>query len=90
MLAEPATNDTATGFAYLLIILAFYMIPTIIAVIRKVPNIGSVVVINLLLGWTFIGWVVALAMSVRSVPPPTYAPPGVPPPAIPRRPDPPP
>jgi hypothetical protein len=30
--------------------------------------VGSVVVINIFLGWTFIGWVVALAMAARSVP----------------------
>jgi T4 superinfection immunity protein len=45
-----------------------YCAPTIVAVKRKVPNQGSVAVINILLGWTFIGWVVALAMAVRSVP----------------------
>lgn len=45
---------------------AVYMVPTIVAAIRKVPNMGSVVVINVLLGWTLVGWVVALAMAVRS------------------------
>ena len=46
----------------------FYFVPTIVAVIRKVPNIGSIVVINLFLGWTLVGWVVALAMAARTVP----------------------
>ncbi|MCA1821314.1 MAG: superinfection immunity protein, partial [Pseudonocardia sp.] len=27
------------------------------------PDIGSVIVINLLLGWTFVGWVVSMAMA---------------------------
>jgi len=49
---------------------SLYFVPTIVGAIRKVPNIGSVVVINLFLGWTLIGWVVALAMAARSVPPP--------------------
>lgn len=48
---------------------AIYFIPTIVAGIRKVPNLGSVIVINLFLGWTLIGWVVALAMAARSLPP---------------------
>jgi Zn-dependent protease with chaperone function len=48
-------------------ILALYMLPTLIAAGRKVPNVGSILVINLFLGWTFIGWVVALAMAARSV-----------------------
>ncbi|MGH9196652.1 MAG: superinfection immunity protein, partial [Acidimicrobiia bacterium] len=43
-----------------------YLIPSLVAAIRKVPNAGSVFVINLFLGWTLIGWVVALAMAARS------------------------
>jgi hypothetical protein len=27
------------------------------------PNKGSTIVVNVFLGWTFIGWVVALAMA---------------------------
>ena len=46
--------------------LALYFLPTIVAVNRRVPNVGSVVVINIFLGWSFIGWVVAMAMAVRS------------------------
>ena len=51
-----------------LFLIAFvcYWIPTIVAAVRHVPNMASVVVINFFLGWTFIGWVVALAMAVRS------------------------
>jgi len=56
------------GFLFFLFFLALYLIPTIIAVIRQVPNMGSVIVINVFLGWTFIGWVVAVAMAARSVP----------------------
>ncbi|MGB8390952.1 superinfection immunity protein [Mycobacterium sp.] len=44
-----------------------YFIPTIVATTRKVRNAGSVFVVNLFLGWTLIGWVIALAMSVRTV-----------------------
>lgn len=46
--------------------LPLYMTPTIVAFVRKVPNVGSILVINLLLGWSFVGWVVALAMAARS------------------------
>ena len=51
-----------------LVILALYFVPSVVAVIRGVPNIGSIIVINFFLGWTFIGWVVALAMACRTVP----------------------
>jgi Superinfection immunity protein len=46
-----------------------YFAPWIIAARRHVPNVGTVAVINVLLGWTFIGWVVALAMACRDRPP---------------------
>jgi hypothetical protein len=51
-----------------LVLLGLYFVPWIIGAARKVQNIGSVVVVNVFLGWTFIGWVVALAMAARSVP----------------------
>jgi hypothetical protein len=50
----------------LLLALALYFVPSIVAVARKVTHQGSVIVINLFLGWTFIGWVVALAMACRT------------------------
>jgi putative effector of murein hydrolase LrgA (UPF0299 family) len=49
-----------------LLALALYFVPSIVAVARKVTHQGSVIVINLFLGWTFIGWVVALAMACRT------------------------
>jgi Superinfection immunity protein len=48
----------------LALIVALWLLPTIIAVRRKAPNIGVIVVINVLLGWTLIGWVGALAFAV--------------------------
>ena len=68
----------------LVIILGFiaYIVPTIVALRRHVPNAGSVIVINMLLGWSIIGWAVALAMACRDNAPrypypaaPTYYPP---------------
>lgn len=56
------------GLVLLVFLLGVYMIPTILAFDRKVGSPWSVAVINVFLGWTLIGWVVALAMAVRSVP----------------------
>jgi len=36
-----------------------YFISTMVAVAREVRNAGSVFVVNLFLGWTVIGWVIA-------------------------------
>jgi Ca2+/Na+ antiporter len=50
----------------LLVVLALYFLPSIVALARKIRHQGSVVVINVFLGWTFVGWVVALAMACRT------------------------
>ena len=41
-----------------------YMLPWAIAAVRDVPH-WAVFWVNLLLGWTIIGWVIALIMSLR-------------------------
>src|SRR5436853_402901 len=46
-----------------------YLLPLLVGWARHVPDIGAVAVINVLLGWTLVGWVVALAMALRSVNP---------------------
>lgn len=46
-----------TGFSF------FYLLPTAIAYGRK-HNTAAISVVNFFLGWTLIGWVVALAMAV--------------------------
>ncbi|MEO5852090.1 MAG: superinfection immunity protein [Nocardioides sp.] len=42
-----------------------YMLPWAIAAVRGNANTGRVFWVNLLLGWTVIGWIVALVMSIR-------------------------
>lgn len=45
---------------------AAYFAPAIVAVRRRVTSAGSVFVVDLFLGWTVIGWIVALAMALRT------------------------
>ncbi len=45
---------------------ALYLLPVLTGASRRVPGLGAVVVINVLLGWTLAGWAVALAMALRS------------------------
>lgn len=49
-----------------LLVLALYFLPSIVALWRRVINRGSVVVVNFFLGWTLLGWVIALAMACRT------------------------
>ena len=41
----------------------FYFLPTIEASLRKHPSLSSIVLINVFLGWSLIGWVVAIAWA---------------------------
>lgn len=65
MLASSNGGGGAAVFVVIIVIGAYFL-PTIVAVARKVTNQGSVAVINFFLGWTLIGWVVALAMACRT------------------------
>ncbi len=44
----------------LLFLVLPYFLPTVIAALRKKHSVLAILVLNLLLGWTLIGWVVAL------------------------------
>lgn len=46
-----------------LICFSLYMIPTIIAFRRKTKNRVPVMILNFFLGFSLIGWVIALMMS---------------------------
>ncbi len=48
----------------MLFILPVYFAPTIIAAIRKTKNLVGIIVLNLLAGWTFFGWVAALVWAI--------------------------
>jgi len=61
--------------------LAVYLLPVLVGWSRGAPDIGAIAVINILLGWTLLGWVLALAMAFRSVPPPGPPSRHLPPPA---------
>jgi Superinfection immunity protein/Protein of unknown function (DUF2510) len=64
------SSGSGGGSAVLgLFLIGLYFLPLVIAASRKVSNIGSVAVINIFLGWTLIGWVIALAMAARTAPP---------------------
>ena len=61
--------NTAPGFgAFLLVafLIAFYFLPTIVAACRRHLSTGAIIVLNILLGWTFLGWVIALVWACSS------------------------
>ncbi len=42
-----------------------YLLPTSLALVRRAPT-GLCFVVNLLLGWTVIGWIVAFILAFRT------------------------
>jgi Superinfection immunity protein len=59
------------GLAVLAVI---YFLPSIVVLVRRSDTAGAVLVINLFLGWTFVGWVTSLAMAVSGTGSPRHAP----------------
>lgn len=59
-------SSTATKVVAVIvaILTAAYMLPWAIAAVRDVPH-WAVFWVNLLLGWTIIGWIIALVMALR-------------------------
>jgi hypothetical protein len=64
--AKEKSGDSADSMALtLFVVLAIpYFIPSIIAAIRKKDNQIAIFALNLFLGWSVIGWVVALVWAV--------------------------
>lgn len=54
------------GIGALLLVLALiiiYFLPSFVAGKRNHRNAGAITVLNLFLGWTFLGWVIALVWA---------------------------
>jgi hypothetical protein len=49
------------------LVTAAYVTPSIIAAARAHHNAGAIFALNLLLGWTFVGWVAAIVWALTEV-----------------------
>ncbi len=66
---RPAVGGGHVAVAWVVAVLTLgYMLPWAIAATRGRPNTGAIALVNLLVGWTFIGWVAALVMACLSDP----------------------
>jgi hypothetical protein len=61
--------ELATGFVALLILGIAYCLPWIVAASRVHHNSGAIGVLNLLAGWSGIGWILAMVWSCTEVHP---------------------
>ena len=55
-------------FMFLIIIplIVVYLLPTIIVLIRKNVNKSMVILLNVFLGWTLVGWIISLILSLQN------------------------
>jgi len=64
--SEIKVDEVIGGILIILLLRAAYLLPTIIAVIRKHKNKAAIGVVNIALGWTFLGYIFALVWSLTS------------------------
>lgn len=67
------SGDLALGLTASAVIFALYLLPTLVAFLRKHHNKAQILLLNLFLGWTFLGWIGALIWSVGTVKRPAAA-----------------
>ena len=49
-----------------LLVMFLYLLPSIISSIRNTEYFGGIFILNLFLGWTFLGWIGALIWAVSA------------------------
>jgi len=66
----PASDLNAIGHffatAFFFIAPAFYLLPLYEAWTRKHPNLTAIALVNVLVGWTLIGWIVAMVWAHKN------------------------
>ena len=51
---------------FILFLIMVYFIPTTIGIFRMQLNIWAIMLTNIFLGWTVVGWLVAFVLSVKN------------------------
>ena len=59
-------NSTFVIIIIILISFAIYFLPSIIAILKRKSNMLAIILLNVFLGWTFVGWLVSLIWSVTN------------------------
>jgi hypothetical protein len=62
------TSNAAVGLLCLILLIGLYFLPLIIAATRHHHQTAAIAVLDLFLGWTFIGWVLALIWAASATP----------------------
>jgi hypothetical protein len=52
--------------SFILFMVLMYWLPTIIAIVRQVPSVLAIAMVNFLTGWTGVGWLAALIWALAA------------------------
>jgi RsiW-degrading membrane proteinase PrsW (M82 family) len=71
--SNPSSDSSPiAALIFFVLIVTLYFLPSIVAASRKKQNTTAIFAVNFFLGWTFLGWVVALVWALTADPaPPT-------------------
>lgn len=58
-----ANGEPVSDLLFFVALFALYFLPLIVACLRGMSGHGGVAVLNLFLGWTVLGWIIALAWA---------------------------
>jgi hypothetical protein len=60
---QHAVSEALAFTAVVLLALFIYMLPSIVAKRRRHRQVKAILVVNIFLGWSFLGWVLSLAWA---------------------------
>ena len=60
------SEELILGLMGLMIMFFIYFLPAFISILRRHRDIMAITFLNLLAGWTFIGWLIAFIWSVKA------------------------
>lgn len=61
--------NSISAFFIIAMFVALYFLPTIVANARKRMNVGAIFIVNLVFGWTMLGWIIALIWAISTTRP---------------------
>ncbi len=60
-------NSNTDPIAFVLCAIVLYFLPAIVATNRKHHNAGAILALDLLLGWSGLGWIIAFVWACTEV-----------------------
>ncbi|MEE9235505.1 MAG: superinfection immunity protein, partial [Candidatus Acidoferrales bacterium] len=70
ILSHISIEEIIERILIIVIIYGLYFLPLLVAMLRKKRNAPAIAILNLLLGWTILGWIVALVWAAMAESPP--------------------